>query len=143
MKKKLTAALFAGTVAFSAVSCDNFLDINTNPNAPEEVAANLYLPPMIHWMVSSPQFDGRFTGRYTQQWTLPGTSLGFLGMPGCNLHIASFDATFAFVGNTNSLTTAFQVPSGVACFVSWTGGAESRPLTGSIHNWRSSALPAP
>jgi hypothetical protein len=73
--KKLTAALFAGAVALSAASCDNYLDINTNPNAPEEVAANLYLPPMIHWMVTSPQFDGRFVGRYTQEWTLPGTSL--------------------------------------------------------------------
>jgi len=30
---------------------------------------------MLHWMVTSPQFDGRFVGRYTQQWTLPGTSL--------------------------------------------------------------------
>jgi hypothetical protein len=76
MMKKLTAAFFAGAIALSATSCDNYLDVNTNPNAPEEVAANLYLPPMIHWMVSSPQFDGRFIGRYTQQWTLPGTSLG-------------------------------------------------------------------
>ena len=74
--KKLTAALFAGALVLSAASCDNYLDINTNPNAPEEVAANLYLPPMIHWMVTSPQFDGRFVGRYTQEWTLPGTSLG-------------------------------------------------------------------
>src|SRR6185503_9032827 len=40
------------------------------------VSANLYLPPMLHWLVTSPQFDGRFIGRYTQEWTLPGTSLG-------------------------------------------------------------------
>ncbi|MEW5918379.1 MAG: RagB/SusD family nutrient uptake outer membrane protein, partial [Gemmatimonadota bacterium] len=27
------------------------------------------------WMVTSPQFDGRFVGRYTQQWTFPSTVL--------------------------------------------------------------------
>jgi len=74
MKKKLYAALFAGMLLVP-VACDDYLDVNTNPNAPEQVAANLYLPPMIHWMVTAPQFDGRFIGRYTQQWTLPGTSL--------------------------------------------------------------------
>ena len=26
-------------------------------------------------MATAPQFDGRFIGRYTQQWTLTGTSL--------------------------------------------------------------------
>jgi hypothetical protein len=45
---------------------------------------------------------------------LPGTSLAFLGMPGCNLHIASLDATFTFFGNTNSLPTMFTIPAGVA-----------------------------
>jgi hypothetical protein len=57
------------------IGCQNFLDVNTNPNAPQAVSANLYLPPMLHWMVTSPQFDGRFVGRYTQEWTLPGTAL--------------------------------------------------------------------
>ena len=39
--------LFAGAVLLAAPACDKFLDVNTNPNAPEQVAANLYLPPMI------------------------------------------------------------------------------------------------
>src|SRR5207245_1752493 len=73
MKTTQTAVLI-GTLALSA-GCSDFLDVNTNPNAPQAVSANLYLPPMLHWMVTSPQFDGRFVGRYTQQWTLPGTSL--------------------------------------------------------------------
>jgi hypothetical protein len=51
-------------------SCKDFLDVNTNPNAPESVSANLYLAPMEHWLVSAPQFDGRFIGRYTQEWYL-------------------------------------------------------------------------
>ncbi|HVS61311.1 MAG TPA: RagB/SusD family nutrient uptake outer membrane protein [Gemmatimonadaceae bacterium] len=74
MIKKRYAALLAGFLALSN-GCNNFLDVNTNPNAPQSVSANLYLPAMLHWMVTSPQFDGRFVGRYTQEWTLPGTSL--------------------------------------------------------------------
>jgi hypothetical protein len=72
---KIGAALVVVFATLSA-GCNDFLDVNTNPNAPEIVSANLYLPPMLHWLVTGPQFDGRFVGRYTQQWTLPGTSLG-------------------------------------------------------------------
>jgi len=68
--KKGYSILLAGAVTLSAASCANdFLDVNTNPNAPQVVTANLYLPPMVHWLISSPQFDGRFVARYTQQWT--------------------------------------------------------------------------
>jgi hypothetical protein len=72
--KRILAAILVGSLSLGA-ACDDFLDVNTNPNAPQTVSANLYLPPMIHWMVTSPQFDGRFVARYTQQWTLPGTAL--------------------------------------------------------------------
>jgi len=44
---------------------------------------------------------------------IPGLSLGFLGMPGCNLHVASLDLLITFSGNTNSLTTQFQIPPAV------------------------------
>ncbi len=60
----------------ATAGCESFLAVNENPNAPQTVSANLYLAPMLHWMVTSPQLDGRFVGRYTQQWTLPGTGLG-------------------------------------------------------------------
>ncbi len=69
------AAVLAGVLALS-IGCKNYLDVNTNPNGPQSVSANLYLPPMLHWFVTSPQFDGRFVGRYTQEWTLPGLALG-------------------------------------------------------------------
>jgi hypothetical protein len=72
MKRILTISLAA---TLGLAGCTNFLDVNENPNAPQVVTANLYLPPLVHWMVTSPQYDGRFVGRYTQQWTLPGTSL--------------------------------------------------------------------
>jgi hypothetical protein len=69
--KKIYLLILA--VVMSTTSCEKYLDVNTNPNAPQEVAANLYLAPMLHWMVTAPQFDGRFIGRYTQNWYLPGT----------------------------------------------------------------------
>ena len=72
--RKLHTALLVGTMLVPA-ACSDYLDVNTNPNGPEVVSANLYLPPMLHWMVTSPQFDARFIGRYAQEWTLPGTSL--------------------------------------------------------------------
>ena len=72
--KQLRAVLLIGVACLSS-GCEKFLDVNPNPNAPQSVSANLYLPAMEHWLVTSPQFDGRFVGRYTQEWTLPGGSL--------------------------------------------------------------------
>ena len=54
----------------TASGCKKYLDVNTNPNAPQSVTANLYLSPMLHWMATAPQYDARFIGRYTQNWTL-------------------------------------------------------------------------
>ncbi len=65
--KKLHTALLVGALIVPT-GCKDFLDVNTNPNAPQKVSANLYLPPLEHWMATSPQFDGRFVARYTQQW---------------------------------------------------------------------------
>jgi hypothetical protein len=73
--KLIRNTVLAGALLVSA-SCQDFLDINENPNGPQTVTANLYLAPMLHWMVSSPQWDGRFVGHFTQQWysTSTGTS---------------------------------------------------------------------
>ena len=67
------ATLAIGVLALTA-GCKNFLDVNTNPNGPQLVSANVYLPPMLHWMVTSPQFDGRFVGHYAQEWYSTSTS---------------------------------------------------------------------
>lgn len=72
--KKLYTTLLAGSMMLIPAGCSDYLDVNANPNAPETVAPNLYLPPMLHWLVTSPQFDGRFVGRYTQEWNLPSTT---------------------------------------------------------------------
>ena len=70
LNRRRYALVLAGSLTLSA-GCENFLDVNTNPNAPEIVAPNLYLAPMLHWMVTAPEFDGRFVARYTQQLTIP------------------------------------------------------------------------
>jgi len=72
--RRIFSILLVGSLSL-APACSDYLDVNTNPNGPQTVTANLYLPPMLHWMVTAPQFDGRFVGRYTQEWTLPGGSL--------------------------------------------------------------------
>jgi len=66
--------LGVGVLAVAA-GCQDYLDVNTNPNAPQQVSANLYLSPMLHWLVTGPQFEGRFIGRYVQQWTVVSTVL--------------------------------------------------------------------
>jgi hypothetical protein len=71
--KRARTALLAGVLVLSA-SCEDFLDVNQNPNGPEVVTANLYLPPMLHWMVTSQPFDGRFIGDYVQNWYRPATA---------------------------------------------------------------------
>lgn len=81
--RKTRIAILAGSLSLFG-GCQDFLDVNTNPNAPETVAANLYLPPMLHWMVSGSQWDGRFVGLYTQQWWStasgsPATTWGRMG----------------------------------------------------------------
>ena len=72
---RLVRNLLLGGALVVAASCQDFLDVNKNPNGPETVTANLYLPAMVHWMVTDQPFDGRFIGRYVQNFTLPGTSL--------------------------------------------------------------------
>jgi SusD/RagB-like outer membrane lipoprotein len=82
--KHTHAVVLTGLLTLAA-ACTDFLDVNTNPNGPQSVSANLYLPPMLHWFVTSPQFDGRFVGHYAQEWYStstnfsPGSSWGKMG----------------------------------------------------------------
>jgi hypothetical protein len=72
--KLLRGALLAGALALPTTSCKDFLNVNTNPNAPQKVGASLLLPPIIHWMFTAPLYDGRQVGRYTQMWMVVGSS---------------------------------------------------------------------
>lgn len=58
-------------VAFSTFSCKNYIEeAFKNPNAPTEVAPSEALPALFASMAGGIQFDSRFTGRYTQYWTI-------------------------------------------------------------------------
>jgi hypothetical protein len=72
--KKLRAIFLAAGFTLAS-GCSDYLDVNTNPNAPQDVSANLYLAPMLHWMVTAPQFDGRFVGAFTQEWVSTSANL--------------------------------------------------------------------
>lgn len=67
MKRHAAVVLLAGSLTLAA-GCTDYLDVNTNPNVPTTVAANLYLPAMEHWMATSPQYDGLLIGLYNQEW---------------------------------------------------------------------------
>jgi hypothetical protein len=73
MNKRIAALVISALMLTGG--CREFLDVNTNPNGPQSVSANLYLPPMLHWLVSSPQFDGRFVGHYAQEWVSTSTNV--------------------------------------------------------------------
>lgn len=68
MKRRFAILASVGVLGLTA-SCEDFLDVNTNPNAPETVGANLYLAPMLHWLVAGQHWDARCTAQYTQQLT--------------------------------------------------------------------------
>ena len=71
--------LMAGVLCLAAAcKMDKFLDVNKNPNAPTDVSANLYLAPMIHWMITSPQFDGRYVGALHQEMVLHASNTLFI-----------------------------------------------------------------
>jgi hypothetical protein len=71
--KKFTIILLTACL-ITASGCKKYLDVNTNPNAPQTVTANLYLSPMLHWVATAPQYDSRYIGRYTQNWTSTSSS---------------------------------------------------------------------
>ena len=73
-------ATFLAAVLFLPAGCSDYLDVNTNPNAPQTVTANLYLPPMLHWTVTGPQYDGRYVGTYTQEWISTSTAGNGIGL---------------------------------------------------------------
>lgn len=55
-------------------SCNDYLDINKNPNNPDAVEAALLLAPIQNQYILGVQFDARFIGRYVQNWQNAGTT---------------------------------------------------------------------
>ena len=73
MKKILSFFIITGALLL-ATGCEDYLDINRNPNGPQEVTAYLYLGPMQQEFVAGIQWDSRFTGYYTQNYAYYSTN---------------------------------------------------------------------
>jgi Starch-binding associating with outer membrane len=66
--KILKYSLFILSLTFTGLGCQDFLEVNTNPNVPQEAPAHALLPSMIQKTASSVQFDARFIGKYVQNF---------------------------------------------------------------------------
>jgi hypothetical protein len=65
MKKILLSLITAGLILFTT-GCDDYLDVNTNPNGPQSVSPFLYLSPMEAQNAEAIGYDARMFGYYTQ-----------------------------------------------------------------------------
>ncbi len=68
MKNLLFKVLLIATI-ISTSGCKKWLEVNRSPNAPDIVAANLYLGPMMTNMAFAAAYDGRYVGKYAQFWS--------------------------------------------------------------------------
>ena len=68
--KYLFILVFAATLT---TSCNDYLDVNTNPNVPQEAPAHALLPPMFQNAVRAIHFDSRYIGKYNQ-WYFQNTT---------------------------------------------------------------------
>jgi hypothetical protein len=66
--KALKYIFFVAITAFMSAGCSDFLDVNTNPNVPQEAPAHALLPPMFQNIARGIQFDARYIGKYTQNF---------------------------------------------------------------------------
>ncbi|MCC9167832.1 SusD/RagB family nutrient-binding outer membrane lipoprotein [Pontibacter harenae] len=89
MRKIFYSALIAaGLLTFT--SCESWLDVNTNPNGPDRLEQpDLFLPQVQAALGVGIQWDGRFTGFYTQMWTFTGVDYAL------DLHANPLSDTYA------------------------------------------------
>lgn len=63
---KKISTLFLASLTLGLCSCNEYLDINKNPNNPDQVEAALLLAPIQNQYVLGIQFDARYISRYVQ-----------------------------------------------------------------------------
>lgn len=54
--------------AFVLSSCEDWLDVNSDPSFPQEAPGEVLLPPIFQEMVRGEVFDSRYFGCYIQNW---------------------------------------------------------------------------
>ncbi len=69
--KRIIYSIALILILSGASGCKKWLDVNKNPNAPEVVAPNLYLGPLItNFVLNGTQSDGsRYIAKYNQNWS--------------------------------------------------------------------------
>lgn len=65
---KSTYIVLLTALTLGLSSCDKYLDINKNPNNPDQVEAAVLLAPIQNQYVLGIQFDARYVGQYVQNW---------------------------------------------------------------------------
>lgn len=89
MRKIFCATLVAASL-FATTGCENWLDVNTNPNGPDRLEQpDLFLPQIQATLGVGIQWDGRFVGQYTQMFTSTGVDNGL------DLHANPLSDTYA------------------------------------------------
>jgi hypothetical protein len=66
----MIATLFGGT------GCKKFLNINSDPDTPQEPAVSSVFPAMLAGIPRGVQYDSRYLGKYTQNWLTYGNANG-------------------------------------------------------------------
>ena len=66
--KLIIAAILIVTTLVTATSCKKYLDVNSDPDTPQNPDPSSLMPAMLAAMPRGVQFDGRHIGRYTQMF---------------------------------------------------------------------------
>ena len=66
--KKFKYSILAALTLLGISSCQKFVDVNTNPNAPVAVTASALLPAMQAGVERGLWYDSRYIGQYAQAW---------------------------------------------------------------------------
>ncbi|MDO8928396.1 MAG: SusD/RagB family nutrient-binding outer membrane lipoprotein, partial [Bacteroidota bacterium] len=75
--KKIIFSLLIGVMLIISSGCEDWLDVNKNPNGPEKVTAYLYLGAMEQQLSLSMQWDARMLAYYTQNFAYYSTNYAY------------------------------------------------------------------
>ncbi|HEX6915169.1 MAG TPA: SusD/RagB family nutrient-binding outer membrane lipoprotein, partial [Chitinophagaceae bacterium] len=68
MKIKIIATGLIATLLISSTGCKKFLDVNSDPDTPQEPSVSSVFPAMLAGIPRGVQYDSRYLGKYIQNW---------------------------------------------------------------------------